>query len=154
MRLLRLLLLMRNRLLTGPVSAILILAVKRLVGAGVLAVPVLLRPMTIAMTLALARVMPAMAVALLMPVVLAVRADHTIVVLGMLIKILRGDAVARCARIARHRQILLQNLVGIAANTDIRAAAVECLRALRHMRFTAVVTATLTLHVWTGSHDT
>ena len=96
----------------------------------------------------------ALTLMLLLALMLAVGADHAIIVLGMLIKILGGDPVAGSARIARHRQIFLQNLIGVAANSDIGPGAVEGLRTLGHMRFTAVITATLTLHVWTGSHDT
>ena len=93
-------------------------------------------------------------VLLLLAIVLAIGADHPVVVLSVLIEILGGDPVACGARIAGHRQIFLQDLIGVAADADIGASAVECLRALRHVWFTAVVAATLTLHVRTGSHVT
>ena len=99
-------------------------------------------------------VMLLLIVLLLLTIVFAIGADHPVVVLSVLIEILRRDPVACGARITGHRQIFLQDLIGVAADADIGASAVECLRALRHVWFTAVVAATLTLHVWTGSHGT
>jgi hypothetical protein len=134
------------------VAAVLMLPFVRLRLTRILALRlILLRPLAVAMALA----MPVAAVhLLLLALVLTVGADHAIIVLGVLIEILGGDPVAGSARIARHRQIFLEHLIRVAADADIGPAAVEGLRALGHMRFTAVITATLTLHVWTGSHDT
>ena len=152
MRLLRLLMRMAT---LRRVAAILVLTLIRLLHlARILA----LRLMRLALIVAAVPVTPlAMAVhllLLLLALMLAARADHAIVVLGVLIEILGGDPVARGTRVARQRQIFLEDLISVAADADIGTAAVEGLRALRHMRFTAVVAATLTLHVWTGSHDT
>jgi hypothetical protein len=44
---------------------------------------------------------------LLMPVVLTIGADDAIIVFGVLVEILGRDSIARCTRIARHRQIFL-----------------------------------------------
>lgn len=138
------------RLVARAIRAIVMLRVMGLPGSGILAMAVLL-PISMPLSLTLA---VALALDVLMPVVLSVRADHAIVVLGMLIEILGSDPIARSRRIARHRQVFLEHLISIAANSHIRTAAVERLRTGRHMRFTAVVAATLTLHVLTGSHDT
>lgn len=153
MRLLRLLLVRMAALLS--VTAILMLALIGLRLTRILTLRLIgLLPLAVAaVTMALLTVLMAMLL-LLLALMLTVRADHAIVVLGMLVEILGCDPVPRGARVARHRQIFLEDLIGVAANTDIGPAAVEGLRALGHMRFTAVITATLTLHVWTGSHDT
>lgn len=148
MRLLRLLL----RAALRAVAAILMLTLVRLRLTRVLPLRLIgLLPLAI-MAVALAMLMAVLL--LLLALMLAIRADHAIVVLRVLIEILGGDPVARGTRVARHRQILLEDLISVAADTDIGPAAIEGLRALGHMRFTAVITATLTLHVWTGSHDT
>ena len=151
-RLLRLLLMSALR---SAIAAILMLAFIGLHLTRILALRLIgLLSLTVAaVTMALLAVLTAMLL-LLLALMLAVRADHAIVVLGMLVEILGRDPVPCGARVARHRQIFLEDLIGVAADTDVGPAAVEGLRALGHMRFTAVITATLTLHVWTGSHDT
>jgi len=153
-RLLWLLRLLLMRVAAGRLAvaaAVLMLAFIGLHLTRILALRLMLLPLTVAVPLP----MPlAVLLMLLMALVLAVRANHAIIVLGMLIEVLRGDAVAGGTRVARHCEIFLENLIRIAADANIGPAAVEGLRALGHMRFTAVVTATLTLHVWTGSHDT
>lgn len=155
-----------GRLGSASVAAVLVLRLVGLTAAIGLATARVLPMLALALrlTLSIALRLPLLRMAmmhllrvlllLLMPVVLTIGADDAIIVFGVLIEILGRDSVARCTRIARHRQIFLQNLVCIAADTDIGTGAVKRLRALRHMWFTAVVTATLTLHVWTGSHDT
>jgi hypothetical protein len=50
-------------------------------------------------------------------------AQHAIIVVGMLQKVLRGNPVAGGARIARELQILLQNLIGVAADPQLLSAA-------------------------------
>lgn len=153
MRLLRLL--MRMTALR-TVAAILMLAVVGLHLARILALRrvLMLLPLSVAVPLALSVHLLLLLLMLLLALVLSARADHTIIVFGMLVEILRGDPIACGTRIARQREIFFQDLIGVAANADIGTAAVERLGTLRHMRFTAVVTATLTLHVWTGSHNT
>jgi hypothetical protein len=47
------------------------------------------------------------------------RAQHAIIMVGMLQEILSGDPVAGRSRIARELQIFLQDLVGIAANPQL-----------------------------------
>lgn len=151
MRLLRLLLVASLR----TIAAILMVTFIGLRLARILALRLILLSLAIAVAVTLAMPLPMhLLLLLLLTLMLAVRADHAVIVLGVLIEILGGDPVARRARVARQRQILLEHLIGVAADTHIGPAAVEGLRALRHMGFTAVVAATLTLHVWTGSHDT
>lgn len=110
--------------------------------------------MTMAMMLVALAMHLLLAVHLLLPLMLAIGIDQPIIVLGVLVKVFGGDTVAGGGGVARQRQILLQHLVGVPANADIRPAAVEGLRTDGHVRFTAVITATLALHVWTGSHNT
>ena len=137
------------------IAAILMMTFIGLRLARILALRLVLLSLAVAVAMTLAMLpMHLVLLLLLLTLMLAVRADHAIIMLGVLIEILGGDPVARRTRVARHCQILLEHLIGVAADTDIRPAAVEGLRALRHMGFTAVVAATLTLHVWTGSHDT
>ena len=65
---------------------------------------------------------------------LSVPALHTRdaeIVLGVLVKIFRGDPIAADRRLARKADVALKNLVGAAANSHIGAAAVEGLVALR-----------------------
>ena len=154
--LLRLLMTAARRL---AVATILVLALIGLALPRILALRLMLLSVAMALAMHLLRMLLMMVLLLLLlllllALMLAVCADHAIVVLRVLIEILGGDPVASGARVARHRQIFLQHLIRVAADADVRPAAVERLRALGHMRFTAVVTATLTLHVWTGSHDT
>src|SRR5215470_14411136 len=59
----------------------------------------------------------------------AVGVNDAVVVLGVLVEIFGGYAVAGRGGIARHGQILLQHLVGIAADADVRPVAVESLLA-------------------------
>ena len=91
---------------------------------------------------------------LLMTMMLAVGVDHAIVVLGVLVEIFGGDSVSGRTGVSRERQIFLEHLICIAADADIGTGTVEGLRSDRHMRFTAIIAATLSLHVWTGSHNT
>ena len=58
-------------------------------------------------------------------VVAAVGADDPEIVLGVLIIIFGSNPIAGRCGIARHGQVLLQHLVGVAADADIRAVAVE-----------------------------
>ena len=62
---------------------------------------------------------------------LAVRTRDAEIVLGVLVKILRGNRIAANRGLARETDIALKNLVGAAANSHIGAAAVEGLVALR-----------------------
>lgn len=134
---------MHHRLRAHARRAIVVLRFRSLPHAWILALPV---------TMAVA--VHVLLLLLLLAMMLAIGIDQPKVVFRVLIKILRGDAITRGGSIARERQILLEHLVSVAANTDIGTVAVECLRTDRHMRFTAVITATLSLHVWTGSHNT
>jgi hypothetical protein len=97
--------------------------------------------------LALLRVLLA-AMHMLLPA-LVVGVDHAVIVLGMLVVVLGRDAITGGSRITRHRQVFLQNLIGIAANPYFRSAAVEGLRpAIGHMGLiAAIVAAALALHV-------
>ena len=126
MRLLRLLVRMAA---LRRVAAILVLAFVGLLHlARILTLWLMLLALTIAMSVALAmtvHLLLLLLLLLLLALMLAARADHAIVVLGMLIEILGGDPVACGARIAGKRQIFLENLIGVAADADIGAAAVE-----------------------------
>ena len=59
---------------------------------------------------------------------LAVRIHDAEIMLGVLIEVLRGDAVAAERRLARQRDIALEHLIGIAADFHARPVAVEGLR--------------------------
>jgi len=76
-----------------------------------------------------ARVMPMLALLVLMRVLLAVllaiRVDQPEIVFRVLIEVLCRDAVAGCSGITCQGQILLQNLISVAADTDVGPAAVE-----------------------------
>ena len=56
------------------------------------------------------------------------------VVFGVLIKVFRRDAVAARLRFSGHRNIPLEHLIGVAANFDVRAVAVESLYPVRQAR--------------------
>jgi hypothetical protein len=87
------------------------------------------------------------------------RGDHAIIVIGMLQEILRRHAVSGGTGIARELQIFLENLIGVAADPDIRPGAIEGLPLARHstvaamaamlpaMRFALAATATPTIVV-------
>ena len=65
---------------------------------------------------------------------LSVPALHTRdaeIVLGVLVKIFRGDPIAADRRLARKADVALKNLVGAAANSHVGAVAVEGVVALR-----------------------
>lgn len=51
--------------------------------------------------------------------------DQAVIVLGMLQEVLAGDTIASGVGVARQSQILLQHLIGIAPDPDIRSIAVE-----------------------------
>jgi len=70
--------------------------------------------------------------ALILPVTL--RIHDAEIVLGMLVEVFRRHPVAACLGLARHRQIALEHLVGIAADLNARAVALEVLRAMRRAR--------------------
>src|SRR5262249_58373444 len=67
--------------------------------------------------------------AVLLPV--ALRLHDAEIVLGMLVEVFRRDAVAARLRLARHRDIALEHLIRVAAYLDVRAVALEALRAVR-----------------------
>lgn len=135
-----------SRLRSRPGAAVLVLAVERLSGARILPIGLAL-PMMMALAMHLLLL-------LLMTMMLAVGVDHAIVVLGVLVEIFGGDSVSGRTGVSRERQIFLEHLICIAADADIGTGTVEGLRSDRHMRFTAIIAATLSLHVWTGSHNT
>src|SRR5580700_2900370 len=91
----------------------------------------------------------------------ALRVHHPEIMLGVLIEILRGNAVARRLRLAGQRLIALEHLIGVAADFDAGAVAVEGLRPLRRprpavlvvvlIRVAAAIAAARSL-LW--SHDT
>ena len=54
--------------------------------------------------------------------------------LGVLVQVFRRDAVAAGLRLARQRDIALENLIGAAANLNAWAVAVEGLLAVRRAR--------------------
>src|SRR5579863_5964842 len=56
------------------------------------------------------------------------------VMLSMLIEVLRGDSVAGGDCLACHRNVPLEHLIGVAADLDVRSAAVEGLHAVRDAR--------------------
>ena len=61
------------------------------------------------------------------PLAVIHRAQHAIIMVGMLQEILGGDPVAGRSRIARELQILFQDLVGIAADPQLLPTAVVSL---------------------------
>jgi hypothetical protein len=70
------------------------------------------------------------------------------IVFGVLIKVFRRNAVAARLRFSGHRNIPLEHLIGVAANFDVRAVAVESLYPMRQARpvvmWTKAATATAT----------
>src|SRR5262245_20930735 len=67
----------------------------------------------------------------------AISAHHTEIMLGVLIEILRRNAVARRLRLARQSQIALVHLIGVTPDFDVGAVAVEGLRPVRWARSAA-----------------
>lgn len=89
------------------------------------------------------------------------RSDHSIVMVGMLEEILRGDPVTRRAGVARQLQVFLQDLIGVASDADLGGIAVIALALVGHagmrpaMRLTRTTTAAapiVVIVVW--SHAT
>src|SRR5439155_199686 len=76
---------------------------------------------------------------------LAGRVHEAEVMLGMLIGVLRRGPVAARLGLAGQRDVALEDLVGVAANFDVRAVAVEGLRAMRRPRARAAATAATTV---------
>src|SRR6266567_345826 len=70
----------------------------------------------------------------LVALAVAVRVHDAEIVLGVLVEILGGDAVARRRRFARKRNIALEHLISIAADLDTGTAAFEYLTAVRRSR--------------------
>jgi len=77
----------------------------------------------------------------LIPIALGVHDPE--IVLGVLVEILGGDAVAAGRRFPRQRNIALEDLIGIAADLYVRSVAVEALDPAGHPR-TAATTAPAT----------
>src|SRR5207302_1483328 len=63
--------------------------------------------------------------------VAAVRVHHAKIMLGMLIEVLGGDAIAAQGRLPRQRHVALEHLIGVAAYLDAPSAAVEGLDPMR-----------------------
>lgn len=61
----------------------------------------------------------------------AVRLHDAVIVLGVLIEIFRRDAIAGRTCFARHGDIALEHLVGVAADLHARSARIEVLTAMR-----------------------
>ena len=64
----------------------------------------------------------------------ALRIHDAEIMLGVLIQVFRRDAVAAGLRLARQRDIALEHLIGVAADFNVRAVAVESLLAMRRAR--------------------
>jgi hypothetical protein len=82
------------------------------------------------------------ALAVLVVLAFAVRLHDPVIMLGVLIEVLGGDAVARRGGLARHGDIALEHLIGVAANLDAGAAAVEILRTIGRARSAVVLVIT------------
>jgi hypothetical protein len=67
-------------------------------------------------------------------VTLAARVIDAKMALGVLIEMLSGNAIVARRRFAGESEVALEYLVGIAADLDGRAVAVECLIVLRGSR--------------------
>jgi len=72
---------------------------------------------------------------------LALRIHDAKIMLGMLEQVFRGDPITACLSLARHRQITLEHLIGVAADLNARAVALEVLRAMRRTRSIEMRTA-------------
>lgn len=121
-------------------------------GAGIVLLATLVMLSLTMLALTVLVVLPLLRVLLALPVLLpafVVSVDHPVVMLGVLIVVLSRDAITRRSRIARQGQILLEHLVGIAADANFRPGAVEGLRpTIGHMGLVAaIVPAALALHV-------
>jgi len=57
----------------------------------------------------------------------AIGLHDPVIMLGMLVEILGGDAVTRRGGFARHRDVAFEHLIRVAANLHARSAAVEIL---------------------------
>jgi hypothetical protein len=82
------------------------------------------------------------ALAVLVVLAFAVRLHDPVIMLGVLIEVLGGDAVARRGGLTRHGDIALEHLIGVAANLDAGAAAVEILRTIGRARSAVVLVIT------------
>ena len=89
---------------------------------------------------------------------LAICVHDAEIVLRMLIKIFRRNAVAARRCLTRERNIAFKHLVRIAADLYVRTIAIESLDPMRHPRPVMVrvvaVVATARAFVWSWSHDT
>src|SRR5260370_23496553 len=65
---------------------------------------------------------------------LALRVHDAEIVLGVLIEVFRRDPVAAGLRLPRHRDVSLEDLIGVAADFYIGPVAVEGLDAFRQAR--------------------
>src|SRR6202167_4045539 len=79
------------------------------------------------------------ALAHLVVLAVAVRLHDAVIVLGVLVEILGGDAVARRRGLARHGDVALEHLIGVAADLHARPARIEILHAVRRTRTVVVV---------------
>jgi hypothetical protein len=78
---------------------------------------------------------------------LALRIHDAKIMLGMLEQVFRGDPIAARLSLPRHSQIPLEHLVGIAADLNARAVALEVLRAMRRPRSIEMRTASTSTSV-------
>lgn len=79
--------------------------------------------------------------------VAAIGLHDPVIVLGMLIEILGGNAIARGGGFARHRDVAFEHLIRVTANLHARSAAVEILRTVRRTRPPIVGVTLSTRHV-------
>lgn len=81
----------------------------------------------------------------------AVRLHDAVVVLGVLVEIFRRDAIAGRTGFARHGDIALEHLVGVAADLHARSARIEVLTAMRRAPAALSVLGVAAHHVATAT---
>src|ERR1700691_325770 len=86
------------------------------------------------------------ALAHLVVLAVAVRLHDAVVVLGVLVEILGGDAIAPRRGLARHGDVALEHLIGVAADLHARPARIEILHAIRRTRAVVVVRVAAAAH--------
>ena len=80
------------------------------------------------------------------------------IMLGMLVKVLRGDAISTRRRLAREGNVTFEDLMRATSNFDVRTVTIESLTSVRHLLPITVgiitVMATMRSAGLSWSHDT
>ena len=80
------------------------------------------------------------------------------IMLGMLVKVLCGDAIATCRRLPREGNVTFEDLMGGAPDFDVRTVTVEGFTSLWDLLLTTVGIITVITTIWSPclscSHET